>query len=72
MIKKVIIKILPEFDPYDVLDQIRPIGFELDRVSFITDDFKLLIGYLDVDSILQLRYFDGVQSFQTDGGIKKL
>lgn len=72
MIKTVIIKIVPGFDPYDVLDQIRPIGFQLDRVSFITDNFVLLIGQLEVDKILQLKYFDGVQSFQTDGGIKKL
>lgn len=72
MIKTVIIKIEPGYDPYDVLEQIRPIGFELDRVSQITDEFVLIIGQLEIDKILQLRHFDGVQSFQTDGGIKKL
>lgn len=72
MIKTVIIKIIPGFDPYDVLDQIRPIGFDFDRVSYITDDFVLIVGQLEVDKILQLKHFDGVESFQTDGRIKKL
>ncbi len=72
MIKTVIIRIMPGFDPYDVLEQIRPIGFDFDRVSYITDDYVLIVGQLEVDKILLLKHFDGVQSFQTDGGIKKL
>lgn len=71
MYKTVIIRIVPGHDPYEVLEQIRPIGFNFDRVSTVTDDFVLLIGTLEIQKIMLLRNFDGVQSFQTEGGTTK-
>ena len=71
MEKMVMIRIVEGFNPFTVLDDIRSIGFQLDHLipAGKIGLGLVLVGSMEISSIMMLKCFDGVASFKITNGI---
>lgn len=64
MHKIVMIRVVEEYNPFELIDDIRSIGFHFDHLIPYTKDGMLLVGEMHVSDIMLLKCFEGVSSFK--------